>query len=48
VLGTNFIRTPVETKSGRKIGEIADLVSDQEGKIELALIGVGGDANRIH
>jgi sporulation protein YlmC with PRC-barrel domain len=42
VLGTDFIGTPVVTKNGQKIGEIANLVFDQEGKIELAVIGVGG------
>jgi sporulation protein YlmC with PRC-barrel domain len=42
VLGTDFVGTPVETKDGQQIGEIANLVFDQEGKIELAVIGIGG------
>jgi sporulation protein YlmC with PRC-barrel domain len=42
VLGTDFIGTPVNDKSGRQIGKIANLVFDQTGRIELAVIGVGG------
>ncbi len=42
VLGTDFIGTPVNDKSGQEIGKIANLVFDQTGRIELAVIGVGG------
>jgi sporulation protein YlmC with PRC-barrel domain len=42
VLGTDFIGTPVLTTGGQKIGSIANLVFDQNGRIELAVIGVGG------
>ncbi len=42
VLGTDFIGTPVNTKDGQQIGKISNLVFDQEGRIELAVIGVGG------
>ncbi len=42
VLGTDFIGTPVEDKSGQQLGKIANLVFDQTGRIELAVIGVGG------
>ncbi len=42
VLGTDFIGTPVTDKSGQEIGKIANLVFDQSGRIELAVIGVGG------
>ncbi|MGA7328237.1 MAG: PRC-barrel domain-containing protein [Rhodomicrobium sp.] len=42
VLGTDFIGTPVNDKSGQQIGKIANLVFDQTGRIELAVIGVGG------
>ncbi len=42
VLGTDFIGTPVNGKDGQKIGKIANLVFDQNGRIELAVIGVGG------
>ncbi len=42
VLGTDFIGTPVNDKSGQQIGKIANLVFDQNGRIELAVIGVGG------
>ncbi len=42
VLGTDFIGTPVQDKSGQQIGKIANLVFDQTGRIELAVIGVGG------
>jgi sporulation protein YlmC with PRC-barrel domain len=42
VLGTDFIGTPVVTPDGQKIGSIANLVFDQNGRIELAVIGVGG------
>lgn len=42
VLGTDFIGTPVNDKSGQQIGKIANLVFDQNGRIELTVIGVGG------
>jgi sporulation protein YlmC with PRC-barrel domain len=42
VLGTDFIGTPVKTKDGQQIGKISNLVFDQEGRIENAVIGVGG------
>jgi sporulation protein YlmC with PRC-barrel domain len=42
VLGTDFIRAPVTDNSGQQIGEIVNLVFDQNGRIELAVIGVGG------
>ncbi len=42
VLGTDFIGTPVTTKDGQQLGKISNLVFDQEGRIELAVIGVGG------
>ncbi len=42
VLGTDFIRAPVTDKSGQQVGEIVNLVFDQNGRIELAVIGVGG------
>jgi sporulation protein YlmC with PRC-barrel domain len=42
VLGSDFIGTPVQTKDGQQIGKISNLVFDQEGRIELAVIGVGG------
>ncbi|MFZ0569783.1 MAG: PRC-barrel domain-containing protein [Rhodomicrobium sp.] len=42
VLGTDFIGTPVNDKSGQQIGKIANIVFDQTGRIELAVIGVGG------
>jgi len=42
VLGTDFIGTPVTTKDGQPIGKISNLVFDQEGRIELAVIGIGG------
>ena len=42
VLGTDFIGTPVMTKSGQKIGNISNLVFGPDGRIELAVIGVGG------
>ncbi|MGO8780640.1 MAG: PRC-barrel domain-containing protein [Rhodomicrobium sp.] len=42
VLGTDFIGTPVDDKGGQQIGKIANLVFDQNGRIELAVIGVGG------
>jgi sporulation protein YlmC with PRC-barrel domain len=42
VLGSDFIGTPVTTKDGQQIGKISNLVFDQEGRIELAVIGVGG------
>jgi len=42
VLGSDFIGTPVTAKDGQQIGKIANLVFDQNGRIELAVIGVGG------
>jgi len=42
VLGTDFMGTTVMTKDGQKVGDIANLVFDQNGRIELAVIGVGG------
>jgi len=42
VLGTDFIGTPVSTKDGQQIGVITNLVFDQQGRIELAVIGIGG------
>ena len=42
VLGTDFIGTPVNDVSGQQLGKIANLVFDQNGRIELAVIGVGG------
>jgi sporulation protein YlmC with PRC-barrel domain len=42
VLSTDFIGTPVLSKDGQQIGKVANLVFDQEGRIELAVIGMGG------
>lgn len=42
VLGSDFIGAPVTTRGGQKIGSISNLVFDQDGRIELAVIGVGG------
>ncbi len=42
VLGTDFVGTPVVTKDGQQIGKISNLVFDQDGHIELAVIGIGG------
>ena len=42
VLGTDFIGTHVVGKDGQQIGKIANLVFDQTGHIELAVIGIGG------
>ncbi len=42
VLGTDFIGTPVNGKDGQPLGKIDNLVFDQNGRIELAVIGVGG------
>ncbi len=42
VLGTDFIGTLVTDKGGQQVGKIANLVFDQNGRIELAIIGVGG------
>ncbi len=42
VLGTDFIGTPVTGIDGQQIGKIANLVFDQNGRIELAVIGIGG------
>src|SRR5208282_683907 len=38
----DFIGTPVNDVSGQQLGKIANLVFDQNGRIELAVIGVGG------
>ncbi|MBI4723852.1 MAG: PRC-barrel domain-containing protein, partial [Rhodomicrobium sp.] len=42
VLGTDFIGTPVTSKDGGQIGKISNLVFGQDGRIELAVIGIGG------
>ena len=42
VLGTDFIGTPVNSKDGQLLGKIDNLVFDQNGRIEFAVIGVGG------
>ena len=42
VLGTDFIGTQVVSKDNQPLGKIANLVFDQNGHIELAVIGVGG------
>jgi len=42
VLGTDFIGTPVVGKDGQQVGKVANLVFDQNGRIELAVIGIGG------
>ncbi len=42
VLGTDFIGSSVTTKDGQPVGKISNLVFDQDGRIELAVIGVGG------
>jgi len=42
VLGTDFIGTPVNGKDGQLLGKIDNLVFDQDGRIELAVIGIGG------
>jgi sporulation protein YlmC with PRC-barrel domain len=42
MLGSDFIGTPVNTKDGQQAGRIADLVFDRDGRIELAVIGIGG------
>jgi len=42
VLGSDFIGTPVASKDGEQIGKISNLVFDQDGQIEFAVIGVGG------
>ena len=42
VLGTDFVGTPVVSKDNQQLGKIANLVFDQTGHIELAVIGVGG------
>jgi sporulation protein YlmC with PRC-barrel domain len=42
VLGTDFVGTPIVTKDGQQIGKISNLVFDQTGHIELAVIGIGG------
>jgi sporulation protein YlmC with PRC-barrel domain len=42
VLGTDFIGTPVVSKDGQPLGKISNLVFGPEGRIELAVVGVGG------
>ena len=42
VLGSDFIGTPVLGKDSQQVGKISNLVFDQNGHIELAVIGVGG------
>jgi PRC-barrel domain len=42
ILGTDFIGTTVNGKDGLPAGRIINLVFDQNGRIELAIIGVGG------
>jgi hypothetical protein len=42
VLGTDFVGTHVVSKDKQPLGKIANLVFDQNGHIELAVIGVGG------
>jgi len=42
VLGTDFVGTPVLSKDGQQIGKIANLVFDKDGRIAIAVIGVGG------
>jgi sporulation protein YlmC with PRC-barrel domain len=42
VLGSDFIGTSVLTKNGDRIGVVSNLVFDQTGHIELAVIGIGG------
>jgi hypothetical protein len=42
VLATDFLGTPVLTKDDQKIGDIANLVFDENGHVELAVIGMGG------
>ncbi len=42
VLGTDFVGTQVVSKDNQPLGKIANLVFDQSGHIELAVIGVGG------
>ena len=42
VLGTDFVGTQVVSKDKQPLGKIANLVFDQSGHIELAVIGIGG------
>ena len=42
VLGTDFFGTPVNGKDGQQVGKIANLVFDQNGRIELVVVGIGG------
>ena len=42
VLGTDFVGTQIVSKDNQPLGKIANLVFDQSGHIELAVIGVGG------
>jgi hypothetical protein len=42
ILGTDFIGTTVNSKDGLPAGRITNLVFDQNGRIELIVIGVGG------
>jgi hypothetical protein len=42
ILGTDFLGTTVNGKDGLPAGRITNLVFDQNGRIELIVIGVGG------
>lgn len=42
VLGTDFIGTQVVSKDKQPLGKIANLVFDQNGRIELAVLSIGG------
>jgi sporulation protein YlmC with PRC-barrel domain len=42
MLGTDFIGAPVTGKDGQQLGKISNLVFGPEGRIELAIIGIGG------
>jgi ElaB/YqjD/DUF883 family membrane-anchored ribosome-binding protein len=42
VLGTDFVGSHVVSKDKQPLGKIANLVFDQSGHIELAVIGIGG------
>ena len=39
---TNFYKQSVYDPSDNKIGDVADLLVDKEGKVEAAMLGVGG------
>src|SRR5579883_3268163 len=41
-LASDFIGTPVLLKDGERAGTVRNLVFDQDGRIELVVIGVGG------